>query len=171
MNSSERIRLDQFSIGDFDRGASRVKELTWMCVKAFVLQFHFPLPSSFRAFVLRCFGAKVGKGVVIRSGVNITYPWKLTLGDHCWIGEDVLILSLAHVTIGEHCCISQRVFLCTGSHDFSKTTFDLIARPIVIEPSCWIAACAFVGPGSIVPAGTMIKANATVTAKDLQVEA
>lgn len=164
------IRLNQFNNSNFDRGASRVKELIWMCVKAFVFQFHFPLPSAVRVFTLRCFGAKVGKGVVIRSGVNITYPWRLTLGDHCWIGEDVLILSLAQVTVGDHCCISQRVFLCTGSHDFSKVSFDLITRPIVIEQSCWIAACAFVGPGSTVPSGTMVKANETVAAKDIHVE-
>lgn len=67
--------------------------------------------------------------------------------------------------------ILGRRFLHHDNHVADAFAFDLITRPIVIEPSCWIAADAFVWPGSIVPAGTMIKANATVTAKDLQVEA
>lgn len=129
-----------------------------MVVKAFCLRSHFPLPSKLRVFLLRCFGAKIGKGVVIRSGVNITFPWRLTVGDHCWIGEDVTILSLANVTIEDHCCLSQRAFLCTGSHDFRKESFDLITKPITVQAHSWIAAGAFLGPGSNVPEGTMVKA-------------
>jgi len=161
MSSKQPIQLDRFSNDGFDRGASRFTELVWMIVKAFLFQFHFPLPSGFRVFVLRCFGAKIGKGVVIRSGVNITFPWKLTIGNHCWIGEDVLILSLAKVTIGDHCCISQRAFICTGSHDFSKASFDLITGPITIAPHCWIAASAFVAPDCTIPSGTLVKACTT----------
>lgn len=164
-SSNQKIRLDQFDNGDFDRGAGRFKELSWMVVKAFLFQIHFPLPSAIRVATLRLFGGTVGKGVVIRSGVNITYPWRISIGDHCWIGEDVMILSLANVTIGDHCCISQRAFLCTGSHDFSKSSFDLITRPIMIGSHSWIAAGAFVGPGASVPEGTMVKANETYVAK------
>jgi len=166
MSSRELIRLDQFNNDGFDRGAGRLKELAWMVVKAFVFKFHFPLPSSIRVFALRCFGAKIGKGVVIRSGVNITFPWRLNIGDHCWIGDDVLILSLADVSIGDHCCISQRAFLCTGSHDFSKSGFDLITDSISIQSHCWIAAGAFITPGCTVAQGTMVKAYQTHPPKD-----
>jgi putative colanic acid biosynthesis acetyltransferase WcaF len=158
MKTTPPIRLDQFNNRDFDRGAGRLKELMWMIVKAFVLQWHFPLPSKLRVLTLRMFGSKIGRGVVIRSGVNVTYPWRLTVGDHCWIGEDVTILSLAQVTLGDHCCLSQRAFLCTGSHDFRKETFDLTTKPITVESHCWIAAGAFIGPGVTVEQGTMVKA-------------
>ncbi len=76
-----------------------------------------------------------------------------------WIGDEVLVLSLDRVRIGSNVCISQRAFLCTGSHDFRKATFDLITEPIEIGDGCWIAACAFIGPGAVVPAGTMVKAG------------
>ena len=122
-----------------------------------------PMPSSFRRWLLRRFGAVVGKGVVIRSRVNITFPWRIEIGDHVWIAEEVLILSLAKVTIGSHVCISQRAFLCTGSHDFKQQGFDLITQPITIEPHSWIAATAFVGPGANVPQGTLVKAGSVVT--------
>lgn len=168
MNQNSKINLRNFDNRDFDRGAGKLTELTWMIVKAFFFQFHFPLPSRLRRTLLRFFGAKIGKGVVIRSGVNISFPWKLAVGDHCWIGEDVMMLSLAHIKIGDHCCISQRAFLCTGSHDFSKTGFDLITRPITIQSHCWVAAGAFVGPGATIPEGTMIKANTTFVNKSPQ---
>ena len=96
--------------------------------------------------------------MVIRSRVNITFPWRFECGDQVWIGDEVLILSLDRVKIGSSVCISQRAFLCTGSHDFRKESFDLITKPIEIGNSCWIAAGAFIGPGAVVPEGTMVKA-------------
>jgi putative colanic acid biosynthesis acetyltransferase WcaF len=122
----------------------------------------FPVPSVLKVAALRAFGAKVGKGVVIRSRVNITFPWRLSIGDHVWIGEEVLILSLASVTIASHVCISQRAFLCTGSHRFRSENFDLVTKPILIGEGCWIAANAFIGPGVALAPGTLCSAGAVV---------
>lgn len=107
----------------------------------------FPVPSPFKVKVLRLFGAEIGQGVVIRSRVNITMPWHLEIGDHVWIGDEVMILALDQVTIGSNVCLSQRAFLCTGSHDFGNEGFDLITKPIKIEDHSWVCAQAFVGPG------------------------
>lgn len=153
------IQLDQFDNSDFDRGASRFKEALWLITRSLFFMTSLPLPSSLRSWLLRRFGAVVGEGVVIRSRVNITFPWRVTIGDHVWIAEEVLILSLANVTIGSHVCISQRAFLCTGSHDFAQPTFDLITEPITVNDHSWIAAAAFIGPGVEVPAGTLVKAG------------
>jgi len=157
------INLSTFNNANYSRGASRVKELLWWLVRSLLFAPWFPVPSSIKVTALRVFGAKVGEGVVIRSRVNITFPWNLEIGDHVWIGDEVLILSLAKVTIGNHVCLSQRAFLCTGSHDFRKESFDLITKPIVVEDSCWICAQAFVGPGVTVPSGTMVKAGRCAT--------
>lgn len=156
------IRLDQYNNSSFDRATSKLKEIAWNLTKILFFLPPWPFPSSVRCIILRLFGAKVGSGVVIRSRTNITFPWRLEIGDHVWIGEEVLILSLAKVTIGSHCCISQRAFICSGSHDFKKPTFDLITEPVTIGESSWIAACAFVGPGVTLKSGTLIKANAVV---------
>ena len=157
-----RIDLSTFSSRAFDRGAGRLKEAVWILVKCAFFLNPLPLPSMLRVWILRRFGATVGEGVVIRSRTNITFPWKLSIGDHVWIGEEVAILSLAPVTIGSHVCISQRAFLCTGSHDFNVTTFDLITRPIVINDHSWVAAGAFVAPGVTVGEGSMVGAGVTV---------
>jgi putative colanic acid biosynthesis acetyltransferase WcaF len=153
------IDLSKFNNSGFSRGAPRWKEAMWWLCRSLLFAPWFPVPSSLKVAALRVFGAKVGSGVVIRSRVNITFPWKLEIGDHVWIGDEVLILSLDRVKIGSNVCLSQRTFLCTGSHDFRAEGFDLITKPIEIGDSCWIAACAFVGPGARVPSGTMVKAG------------
>lgn len=158
------IDLAKFDNASFDRGASRWKEALWWLVRSVLFAPWFPVPSAFKVAALRAFGARVGRGVVIRSRVNITFPWRIEIGDQAWIGDEVLILSLDRVVIGSNVCLSQRAFLCTGSHDFSKDTFDLITRPITIGESCWIGAQCFVAPGAELPAGTRYRAGSLVTA-------
>lgn len=153
------MNLEKFNNAGFERGASRSRELAWWLARSCFFASWLPVPSRLKVAVLRLFGARIGQGVVIRSRVNITFPWRFACGDHVWIGDEVLILSLAQVTIGSHVCLSQRAFLCTGSHDFRKETFDLITKPIVIGDGCWIAALAFLPPGSVMKPGTMVKAG------------
>ena len=154
--------LTKFNNGSYQRGASRGKELAWWVVRSIFFGTWFPVPSLVKVKLLRLFGAQVGQGVVIRSRVNITMPWRLRIGDHVWIGDEVMILSLDRVRIASHCCISQRAFLCTGSHDFSKESFDLITRDIEIGESCWVGAQAFVGPGVVMRKASRCLAGAVV---------
>lgn len=157
--------LAAFTAASFDRGASRAKEALWFLVRWAFFDTSFPWPSALRCAFLRLFGAKVGNGVVIRAKVNITFPWRFSAGNHVWIGEEVLILSLAPVTLEDSVCISQRAFLCTGSHDYRKRSFDLITKPITIRRGAWVAAQAFValgveiGEGAVVGAGCVVAAN------------
>ena len=154
--------LSRYSVAHFDRGASRLREMLWQVVSFPFFRLPCPLPSAVRVALLRAFGARIGNYAVVRAGVNITFPWRLEMGDHVWIGEEVTILSLARVTLGSHVCISQKAFLCTGSHDFSKETFDLQTRPITVGDHVWIAAQTFVAPGVKIGQGSMICAGSVV---------
>lgn len=156
------IDLSQFSASDFDRGAPRWKEAAWIAAKIIFFQTAVPWPSAWRVILLRWFGARVGIGVVIRANVNISFPWRLDIGDHVWLGEEVMILSLAQVTIESHVCVSQRVFLCTGSHDHRKAGFDLQTRPITLRRGSWVAAQCFVGPGVEIGEGSVASAGSVV---------
>lgn len=157
--------LSRFNNSDFDRGAPRWKEALWVATRCLFFHNPLPWPSALRAGLLRAFGAKIGMGAVIRANVNISHPWRLTLGDHVWIGEDVGILSLAQVSIGSNVCISQRAYLCTGSHDFRREDFALKVEPITVGDGSWIAAMCFIvpgveiGPGSVVAAGSVVCKN------------
>ena len=105
-----------------------------------------PIPSSIRIKILRTFGSTIGNGVVIKPNVNIKYPWFLTIGNDCWIGEDVWIDNLAQVSIGNNVCLSQGAYLLTGSHDYKKEAFDLMLGKIVLEDGVWIGAKSVVCP-------------------------
>lgn len=156
------MRLEGYTTGGFDRGAPRWKELLWVLIKCVVFENGLPWPSALRVAILRAFGATIGQGVIVRAKVNITFPWRLTVGDHVWIGEEVLILSLAPVALESHVCLSQRAFLCTGSHRFHSPGFDLVTKPITIGQSSWIAAQAFIAPGVVIGPGSMVGAGSVV---------
>jgi putative colanic acid biosynthesis acetyltransferase WcaF len=156
------VDLSIYDNSDFDRGASLWKEAVWYLARWFFFQTSFPWPSGLRVALLRLFGAKIGQGVVVRANVNISFPWRLRIGDHVWIGEDVGILSLAPVTIESNVCISQRAYLCTGSHDFRREDFKLRVDPITVRTGSWVAAVAFVGPGVEIGTGAVVSAGSVV---------
>ena len=148
------MRLDRFRSAGFDRGASRSKEALWLAV-ALVLSSRLP-GSGWRRVLLRAFGARIGELVVIKPGVRVKFPWRLNIGDHSWIGEDVWIDNLAEVAIGAHVCISQAAYLCTGSHDWTRESFDLITRPIIVEDHAWVGAKAVLAPGAELGTGAVL---------------
>jgi len=163
------VDLSRFSNTGFDRGASRIREALWVVVRVVFFLTPWPWPSALRVFWLRRFGAQVGQGVVIRSRVNVWFPWRLELGDHIWLGEEVFVLNLASVVIESNVCVSQRAFLCTGNHDYTSATFDLIAKPIRLAQGSWIGATAFVGPGVTVGAHAVLSAG-SIAIKDLEAD-
>jgi len=117
---------------------------------------------GWRNFLLRQFGAQIGQGVLVRPTVRITYPWQLKIGDRAWIGDFVELYNLGDIEIGADAVVSQNSYLCTGSHDYSVPSFDIYAKPIVIEPEAWVAADVFVGPGVRVGRGAVIGARSTL---------
>jgi putative colanic acid biosynthesis acetyltransferase WcaF len=160
------MRLKGYTTNGFQRGAPAWKEALWLVAKCVFFSTSLPWPSSLRVAMLRVFGARVGERVVVRANVNISFPWRLSLGDDVWLGEEVMILSLAQVTVESDVCISQRAFLCTGSHEFASAGFDLIVKPITVRNRSWIAAQAFIGPGVEIGSGSLVSAT-SVALKDV----
>lgn len=117
---------------------------------------------NFRNWLLRVFGARIGSKVHIHNTVRISFPWKLTVGDHTAIGEDALIYNLGPVTIGRYVTISQRSHLCAGTHDYSSREMTLIRAKIQIEDDAWVCADAFVGPHVTICPGAIVAARGVV---------
>lgn len=159
------MRLEFFDNKAFQRGAPAWIEALWLALQALLFRSWIP-GSTHRKLLLRLFGAKIGQNVTFKPGVRVKFPWKLTIGDHSWIGEDVWIDNLVPVKIGSDCCVSQGVYLCTGNHDWSKETFDLIAAPIEIGNKSWLCARSSVGPGVTIREGAVLGFS-SVTASDL----
>lgn len=141
--------LSVFDNGWYKPGRSRLVQLLWYYVNAWVFaSYWFPF-SGLKAGLLRLFGAKVGRGLVLKPRVSIKYPWRLVLGQHVWIGEGVWIDNLAEVRIDDHCCVSQGALLLCGNHDYGSVAFDLVLGPIHLQQGVWIGAKAIVGPGVV----------------------
>ncbi|RYD92198.1 MAG: colanic acid biosynthesis acetyltransferase WcaF, partial [Sphingobacteriales bacterium] len=139
------------------------RRVLWHYVNAVVFKtLLFPF-NGLKLFLLQLFGAKTGKGVVIKPGVNIKYPWHLTIGNHSWIGEKVWIDNLVMVTIGSNVCLSQGAILQTGSHNYKKTAFDLITGSIVLEDGVWIGCAAIVNQGIVVGSHAVLTAGSVAT--------
>jgi putative colanic acid biosynthesis acetyltransferase WcaF len=162
LDASPLVDLQRYDQSWFDRGRPGWVILVWWFVQAIA----FPLtPHSFhapRAALLRLFGARIGRGVMIRPTARFTYPWKISIGDYSWIGDDVVLYSLDQIEIGTHCVISQRSYLCTGSHDIHDPSFKLTTAPIAIGNGAWIATDCFIAPGVKIGANAVIGARSNV---------
>jgi putative colanic acid biosynthesis acetyltransferase WcaF len=148
-------------------GASRFKQVAWYFVNILFFKNPLNMLSSLKTGLLKLFGAQLGQGVVVKPAVNIKYPWKLKVGDHSWIGEEVWIDNLSDVIIGRNVTLSQGSLLLTGTHDHTRTTFDFMAYPIILEDGVWIGARAVVSGGTTCRSHSILGIN-SVAEKDLE---
>lgn len=155
------INQDTFTGASFSL-QNRMARVLWNLVVVIFFRFS-PKPAyRWRAFLLRCFGAKVGRGAHVYPGVKIWAPWNLELGEECGIGKGVILYSQGRITIGYRSVLSQGVHLCAGTHDYTKKGFPLITMPINVGDHVWIAAEAFVHPGVTIGNGCVIGARSVV---------
>ena len=138
--------LSKFNNSWYKPGRSKIVMAVWYLVNQAVFRSGFPLYGVKRV-LLRMFGAKVGKGLVIKPHVSIKYPWKLSIGDNVWIGEGAWIDNLAQVTLKDNSCISQGAMLLCGNHNYKRTSFDLIVGEITLDEGAWVGAQTVVCPG------------------------
>jgi putative colanic acid biosynthesis acetyltransferase WcaF len=141
--------------------------LLWFFVYPVFFRYSPRLIYSWRNFILRLLGAKIGKGVKIYPSAKITYPWLLELGDNVVISWNVEIYNLGYIKIGEKTVISQNVHLCAGTHNYQSKKFELIRSSIKIGKNVWIAADAFVGP-NVVISDYSILSSRTVLMKSIE---
>jgi len=158
-----KVDLSQYDRGDYHPGRGLVIRVLWYGVNALLMDSWLCPVSSIKRLLLRVFGARVGRGVVIKPRVNIKYPWHLELGDHVWLGEGVWIDNLTTVRIASNVCISQGAYLLTGNHDYKKSTFPLLVSGISVEEGAWVGANAVVCPGVTIGQGAVLCVGSTLT--------
>jgi len=154
--------LSSFVMPPNFRGRGVIFVQFWWIVQSLIFRNSPQYLYKFRAFLLRCFGAKIGKNVLIRPTVKVTYPWKLRIGDCSWIGDDVVLYSLGIIDIGDHSVISQRSYLCAGDHDYQISSFPIRGRNIVVESEVWVATDVYISPGVVIGRGAVVGARSSV---------
>jgi putative colanic acid biosynthesis acetyltransferase WcaF len=158
--------LSLFNVPSEFRGRSKFTVQLWWIIQETLFQWSPQILYGWRTFLLKIFGAKIGKNVKIRSTAKIVYPWKVNIGDYTWIGDDCILYSLGNIQIGSHVAIAHSVYFNTGGHDYQKLTFDIFAKSIVIENECWITNDVYIAPGVNIGEGTIVGARSSVL-KDL----
>lgn len=173
MNISTNLSKDKEQVDlskyNFSFGIkNKVKRFTWNLFYWILFRpFNLVLFRGWRAFILRLFGAKIGKNANIYASVKIWAPWNLEIGNFSSIGPQVDCYNQGKIKIGHHSIISQKTYLCASSHDFTLPDFPLILRPIIIESQVWVAADAFIAPGVRIGEGAVVGAR-TAVFKDVE---
>lgn len=154
--------LSRFRLPPNFRGRSAVVVQLWWLVQATLFRCSPQFAYGFRNWLLRCFGAQVGRKVLVRPTATVTYPWKVKIGDYAWIGDNAVLYSLGDIEIGANAVVSQATYLCAGDHDYTQPDFPIRGRKITIQEQAWLAADVFVAPGITIGKGCVIGARSSV---------
>ena len=140
--------------------STKIKRLLWAGVEATLFRLSFHTMSRWRSFLLRCFGARVGRHCIIRRTVRVYYPWNVSIGDLCILGDHATLYSLGKITLGNRAMFSQEAYLCAGTHDYTDIALPLVTLPVTLGADTWVCARAFVGPGVTIGEGAVVAACA-----------
>ena len=160
--SNKQTDLSSFNNSWYNPGRGFVTRGLWYLVNVCYFKSSFPF-SGMKVFWLRFFGAKVGSGVVIKPGVNIKYPWRLSIGNYVWIGEKVWIDNLGDVVIEDNVCVSQGAMLLCGNHNYKKSAFDLMVGDITLKQGSWVGAKSVVCPGVTLGSHAVLSVSSVAT--------
>lgn len=169
MTDNTQVSLAAFDGSGFDKGAGRLKTILWYIVNALIVRASWNPFMRVKVGLLRMFGAKIGKGLIIKNNVVVKSPWNLVIGDNCWLGEGCWIDNLDKVFIGNNVCISQGAMLLTGNHDYTMSSMPYRNAAIHIEDGAWIGAKTVVCPGVAVRDNAILTVGSVAT-KDMEAD-
>lgn len=157
--SSQRLYKDAIPL------RQKIARGIWQAVWAlFFVTTPDPFFGRWRIFLLRSFGARIGRGCKVQSTCRIWAPWNLYMGDYACLASGVDCYNVATITLGEYSTVSQRSFICTASHDITTLVRPLTYAPIEIGRHAWVCAEAYVGPGVTIGEGAVLAARGAAIA-------
>jgi putative colanic acid biosynthesis acetyltransferase WcaF len=154
--------LSLFRLPQGFRGRSAVTCQLWWLVQDTLFRWSPQFAYRYRRTLLRLFGARIGDQVLVRPTARIQFPWRVEIGENSWVGDHACLYSLGPIKIGKNVVISQDCYLCTGSHDHTRTDFEIWTKPIEIEDEVWLSAAVMVMPGVTIGHGTVVGARSLV---------
>jgi putative colanic acid biosynthesis acetyltransferase WcaF len=165
LQSQEPLMYQDLSLSVLPRGFRGRSAFTvqlWWMIQDILFRLSPQAFFGWRVFLLRTFGATIGKNVRIRPTVRVNFPWKLSIGDNVWVGDDCIFYNLAPISLGSNVALAHSVYMCTGLHDYTKVDFPIDALPIRVEDQVWLTNDIFVGPGVTVGRGCVVGARSSV---------
>jgi len=141
---------------------NKLARATWNLVW---LLLYRPSPTplhGWRRFLLRLFGAKIGRGAHPYPSARIWAPWNLEMGDYSCLSHNVDCYCVDRITLGAWSTVSQYSFLCTASHDYTDPAMPLITAPITLGERVWVTADVFIAPGVTIGDGAVVTARSSV---------
>lgn len=154
--------LDTFTGPSFPL-RDRMARAVWISVWTLLFKPSPVFLHGWRRWLLRRFGAKVGRGAHVYPGARIWAPWNLEVGVEAGVANGTILYSQDRIRIGRRAVVSQGAHLCTGTHDYNRQGSPVVTRPIEIGDHAWVAAEAFLHPGVVIGEGAVIGARAVVT--------
>lgn len=142
---------------------NRVARLVWGVVYTFFFRLSPRVCHGWRAWLLRLFGASIGRGCHIYPRAVIWAPWNLICDDEVGLADNVILYNQDTIRLGYRVVVSQGSHLCTGTHNYQSPAFELQTKPISVADHAWICAECFVCPGVSIGEGAVIGARAVVT--------
>jgi len=123
------------------------------------------------AFILRKFGARIGKNCDIHSPLIIHNAFKdysnLIIGEHCHIGKDVFLDLKDKIIIGSHLAIGMRTTILTHTGVVPtsplKEKLPYSQAPVFIEDGVYIGAQVIILKGVTIGKESIIAAGSVVT--------
>ena len=145
-----------------------IKAIKYFFVNWFFCKFTKSIPSwTFRKFLYRLSGMKIGKNTIINQGFEYYSPDRLCIGDSSHINRNCFIDARGYCNIGSNTSISHEVLILTGTHDINSENFAEIHKSVEIGDYVWIGARATILPGVSIGKGAVVAAGALVT-KDIK---
>lgn len=161
MSKDEGVYKDALTLGN------KLARAAWIVFAAFFFRPFAGRPFRYyRGFILRLWGAKLGKHCSVAANAKIWAPWSLVAGDYVCIAPRVDFYNVAPVIIGDYVTISQDSFICTASHDIGLKLKPLMFKSITINSYAWVCARAVVLPGVTLGDGSVVGC-ASVVSRDV----
>ena len=154
-----------FSYSKSTKWSSRhdlVKDYLWRICEVLLFRTSIKFMKGWRNWLLRCFGAHIGKGCYVSNRAILVQPWNITLGDCVNIDDYVFIKASAEVRIGDHVQIANYVKIVPGGHDVRSNDFRFISKPITIGNGAFLGFGCFIGPGVKIGQMAVIGSNARI---------
>ena len=147
--------------------SDRARRMVWNVFSLLLFRPSTRPMHAWRAFLLRCFGAKLGPDCHFYPRVKIWAPWNLVCADSVTAADGVEIYNPAPMRFGSHAIVSQDAFLCGATHDYDDARFPLLAYAMEFGAYSWVCARASVGPGVNLGEGAVL-GLASVATRDLE---